>query len=83
MKSPKFSPYRFLLVVLFCLPFLFLFSPELVYVVLRRLIILHLLACLPVLGIGLFLLPEHALIFLIQLLDLRDRTLDLGKSFCY
>lgn len=32
-------------------------------------------------GIGPFLLPEHSLIFLIQLLVLRDWTLNLGKSF--
>ena len=79
MKSPKFLPNLFCSFFRFCLALVFLFSEELLHIVLGRLIIFHILACLPVLGIGLFLFPQHALIFFIQLPDLRDRSLDLEK----
>lgn len=79
MKSPKSLPNLFCSFSRFCLALIFLFSEELLHIVPGRLIIFHILTCLPVLGICLFLLTQHALIFFIQFSDLWDRSLDLGK----
>ena len=57
----------FSFLLLFILLFLLLRFEEQIYVILGSLIIFHILPCLPVLSIGLFLLLKNLIVFQIQI----------------
>ena len=69
IEFPSKLQSLFFLFLFFCLLLLLLFFKKLIHIVLCSLIIFHLLPCLAVLGIGLFLLLKNLLIFLIEFPD--------------